>query len=442
MVMNKPGKIMVYYAWGRRNAGDHALILGALELLSHMVDLRDVVVVSRYGESAGAQSPVEDIRQRFPDVEIVPGPFDLSIKKGWARIAQFAQALVRVVGSLLWPRWWIRKAEAGTFWHALGSARVVVLNGGNLFFWHKVRRNFARLAALSFPLLLARRLGITYGMFPQTCGPFEGPGCWWIGRLFERAGFLTFRDSDSLAHAKTIAQIDGVPHALVPDLAFFLTPREGADDASQALYPEDGEKGFFCVCLRTYPLGWDVTVAQDNPEETERKILALLPPCIAEFQQSTGAHCLIVVQADVDRDVSAKLQHALQQLSVACSIVELTQPYDFVNQYRHALFLLSFRLHSIIFALSQGTPAIGIWRRPLGTKLPSMMHDLDLDEYAIELDDAHPESLLNSMHRVYRERESLRASINALLASRKSCELDFFRGVLLPVIHVNPEETV
>lgn len=431
--MNEKTKIVIFYAWGRRNAGDHALILGALELLQSVVDLDDVVVVSRYAESNGSICPISEIRKHFPAVEVVTSSVDLTNRSGFKRLRQIIAGFFWFTLGVSCPKLVIRIKKEDAYWEAFSKARFVLLNGGNLFFWHRVRRNALRLFGLAFPLMIARRMGIPYGLLPQTCGAFEGTVPRLIGLLFEKAAFVTFRDSDSKKHAESVAAINARCYAVLPDLAFSLTRKNTYSKRAVGAKNADSQNNFFCVCLRTGPLGDDVKLIHDNSEETERKILTLLPQVITEFQRISKLKCVVVVQVDHDRHVSKKLLSMLNELGVISSCVEIRDPYEYLDLYYHARFLISFRLHSMIFALSQGTPVIGMWRKPLGTKIPSMMHDIGLDEYVFELDDAIQGDVLSCMIKVNMEREALRSRIVSLVASRQSCGHSFFRKKFLSV---------
>jgi colanic acid/amylovoran biosynthesis protein len=425
----KRKNIVIFYAWGTVNAGDHALIMGALEMLSTIEHFEDIVVISRFPETDIPISPISAIRERFPSVNVIPPPFDLSIKQGWKRVYQFAIAAMTTLGIFICPSLLKHNHKMGPFVNAITSARFVILNGGNLFFWHKLRRNLRsilRLAVLFFPIAVARRFGTPYGMLPQTCGPFDGIFSHLIGSIFEKSSFVAFRDSDSLDHLRSIANIDLFKHALLPDLAYFLSPSKTTKIVTKLLDGAQYKNGFFCVCLRNAPLSDDVKVGFDNPQETERKILSIFPQAIADFQDKCDLHCVIVVQVDHDRPTSEKLLLKLRKLKIKCSLLELKEPYDFITLYSNAHFIVSFRLHSMIFALSQGTPAIGIWRRPLGTKIPSMMHDMELDEYSIELVDANGTSLLSCMKKINNDREFISNKICKTVNARTALSFNFF----------------
>ncbi|OGS37770.1 MAG: hypothetical protein A2293_14825 [Elusimicrobia bacterium RIFOXYB2_FULL_49_7] len=416
-------KIMICYAWGRPNAGDHALILGALEQLERVVDLSEIIVVTRHSDDDPI-SPKAYIEERFPKVKVVPPPFDMKKRRRFAKIPQVMEAVVKAAGVFVFPNRFRHNQPENSFWQALASTRLVLLNGGNLFFWHKVRHNLPRLIALAFPLLLAKRLKIPYGMLPQTCGPFDkGLVSKWIGRVFSHAKFVTFRDKSSIESLASIISLERIRYQLLPDLAFSLTSRYAGNPQMDFL---SSSKDYFCVSLRVAALGDDVSKKHDNPIRTEEKILSILPKAISGFQEMYGLHCIIVVQVCQDQAVSEKLLAALCALQSDCSIIRLEDPYDFIELYRKAQFLLTFRLHSMIFALAQGTPVVGIWRKPLGTKIPSMMKDMALEDYCIELDSLDHSNLLDKLALAYRQREDLRKDIRSSVQYRDKTAHEFY----------------
>ncbi len=411
-------KIVVFYAWGTTNPGDHALSLGALAWLSSIVAQEDIVIVSRYGDT-DMGDPTAKIKERFPGVTVVRAPFRFSRKNALTHFMQKVYGFMVTILGVLLPRLALNIFAQDTGIGALRDARLVLLNGGNLFYWRKIRRSPARLTAFALPLVMARRLGIPYGFLPQTSGPFEDrrpsrP----IGKLFERAAFTLFRDSDSLRNVQGIADLTHVPHAVVPDLAFHLSRETGAThDIPQleGLTPQS----FIPVLFRVEPLGHDVSTHKDNPAETHSKLVALMPPALAEIHQKTGKEIVLVVQVESDRDVSLAVRDVLlEHFGVNCTVLSFSDPQDFCAFFKQASIIISMRLHSLIFSLTQGTPGIALWRSELGTKIPSMMSDFDLSPYCFELGTATAELIANSAITLCRERAEMSTQVSTRLAQR------------------------
>lgn len=411
-------KIVIFYAWGTTNPGDHALSIGALAWLSSIVPQDDIVIVSRYS-SYEISDPTSKIEDCFPGVTVVRAPFRFSRRNALARLMQKAYGLMIAILGALAPRLTLNILTRDPGIEALGNARMVLLNGGNLFYWHEVRRAPARLIAFAFPLVMASKLGIPYGFLPQTSGPFEkGLPSRFIGSLFEGAYFALFRDSDSLQNTQSIADLTHVPHAIVPDLAFHLSRKTSVVHNTSHM-EEITPQGFVAVLLRVEPLGPDVSKHKDNPEKTHDRLLDLLPPALAEINKNTGKDIALVIQVEHDRKISLAVKDALlERFGINSVVLSFSDPQDFCTLYNRASIVISMRLHSLIFALSQGTPVIALWRSALGTKIPSMMNDWGFSSYCFELDAATVDLIANSAITLCQERADVSTQVSTRLAQR------------------------
>jgi hypothetical protein len=212
-------------------------------------------------------------------------------------------------------------------------------------------------------------------------------------------------------------------------LAFFLSERDGAtrDVLGRCGY-QSGE--YLAVVLRVVPLGEDVSPANDDPLETESALMRFLPRVLFHVQKRTGKKILIVEQADDDVGISRLVEEELLHLECSVKFLRLRDPYEFVGLYANAAALLSMRLHSMIFSLGQGTPVVGLWREELGPKIPSMMRDLGLSEYAFELKSVDPVAIEEAVVRAIERREVLREQINRRVAVGKADLQEFLAPVL------------
>jgi|GEM_PF-2445606 len=415
--------IVLAYAWGRRNAGDHALTLGALELLRTIVPEEELVVVSRYRDSSNPDAPDQHITSCFPGVKVFPAPFDMARHGRWRSIIQRLAGLGFMTRVLLTPPNTLNRLPRLA---PMAQSRFILLNGGNLFYWHSLRRNFGRIAALAFPLQVARRLERPYGFLPQTCGELTGKVGQRVGQLFAASDFCVFRDSISLRHVEEVATLDPERVTVGPDLAFFLSNR-GTNvrrlDRTVAV-PER----FLAVVLRTAPLGPDVAPCLDDPKRTEQQVVDLLPPVLARVVSELQLAVVFVIQVDQDNAVTERVREILAQVyGISCQKIGLSDPYDFIGLYSQATCLLSMRLHSGIFALSQGTPVVALWRRQLGEKIPAMMADLGLQNFSHELSQTTPDQLASGIKQAVEMRAKLSSQILTALAVRKAALAAFLK---------------
>lgn len=426
-------KIVIFYALGTQNVGDHALSMGALRLLSELVSQENIVIVSRYARGESLHDPSEEIRASFPSVKIVPSPYHTSRQTAWDKIIQIFNGFLLAAICVSAPKLALRIFKHKEAIQEVGQADLVVLIGGNLLYWHQYSRSVPRLAALIFPLLMADRLGIPYGFLPQTSGPFEGKIGQMFAGLFERAQFVLFRDQASLRNVEKIADLSTSPVAVVPDLAYCLDGFSGMGESNlQAEFglPDDG---YIAVTLRTIALPSAGTLAgeQDDPNATIEKLISFLPEILANIQEKLGKKVVLVAQVVEDTDPSKTIQaEILKEFDISIPVIESRDLLSLLDFYANASFVIGMRMHSLIFGLSQGTLGLGIWRKPLGPKIPSMMSDLGLGEYAFELDELDPAVVEASIYQAFNEREQLEKKVDRYLERKLAHEKDFLKSFI------------
>jgi polysaccharide pyruvyl transferase WcaK-like protein len=421
-------RIAIFYAWGTQNAGDHALALGALSLLTSLVPPHQIVVVSRYAAGESTQDATADLKRQFPGVRVVPCPFGSARSTRRQRLLQNAQGLALSLLCVTLPRLALRLFRHKDAIQELGRADLVLLMGGNLFYWHRYRKSLPRLGAFALPLLMAHRLGIPYGFLPQTSGPFEGRMGRLLGKLFERAAFVLFRDRASLENVAAIADLTRTQTEVGPDLAFFLRrhPQRPASALSQlGLTP--GE--YIAVTVRIAPLG-DRGIAQeaDDSAKVLSRLAALLPEVLAVAASQLGKRIVFVAQTDEDVEPSREVRQVLaDRYHVASEFIDTRDVATLLDLYANALLLVGMRMHSLIFALSQGTPVVGLWRRQLGPKIPAMLSDLGLADYALELASTDVTNVTSAIVDVARNRKDLSERVLVHLERHMAMEREVLR---------------
>jgi polysaccharide pyruvyl transferase WcaK-like protein len=421
--LNRNGKVIIFYAWGTKNPGDHALALGALYWLTTMISQDEIVIVNRYESDDIEGNPRESISKLFPRIKIVSGPFRFSRKTIISRVLQYVNGAIFAFTCILFPKLSLLFFNQEDSIKELAKSRIVLLNGGNLFYWHRVRRAPARLLAFAFPLVMARRLNIPYGFLPQTCGPFEGRICWIIGKIFKNAKFVLFRDKQSYLNLSKIENLDNIPTSVVPDLAFYLNINEVKKQQFEV------KQKVISVVLRVDPLGPDVGILRDNPEESLKKLVILLPPALEEIKKMTRAEIVFIIQVESDEKVTIAVHNQLREkYKIHSKILTFKDPCEFCDFYEKSEFVISMRLHSIIFALSRSVPVISIWRKELGMKIPSMMEDLDLSTYCLELSSSNPTHIVNSAIQICNNRSKISQKIFNTLTERKKDAREFIEN--------------
>lgn len=431
--MSSDRRIVVFYAWGTQNAGDHALTVGALNLLSSLLPQQQITVVSRFAKGESPHDATDELKRQFPGISVVPCPFGSARATRFQRLLQNTEGLAVSLVCMVLPRLALRLFRGKQAIQELGRADLVLLTGGNLFYWHRYRKSLPRLGAFAWPLVMAHRLGITYGFLPQTSGPFEGRVGQCLGMLFERARFAFFRDRASVENVAAVADLTKTKVALVPDLAFFLRPGTPQQQGEVLSSFRLASHEYVAVTVRVAPLG-DRGLAQEEDDTTEAlsRLARLLPEALASAANQLHRRLVFVVQADEDVEPTREMQRLLaDRYHVHSQLIDTRDVPTLMAIYANAFLLLGMRMHSLIFALKQGTPVVALWRKELGTKIPSMLSDMGLQDYALDLGAANADALLDAIRNVALHRHALSERVTRYLEQQTALETELLRPYLV-----------
>jgi polysaccharide pyruvyl transferase WcaK-like protein len=419
--------ICLFYAWGSSNAGDHALTLGAVTLVRLADQDAEITVISRYGRE---ESEFETSRRKLLEFDsrltVYPSPLAGSQDSTWNRIRQRCSGAIQSAIAFSLPGLAQRLYASKDAYRAIENCDWALQNGGNLYYWNQDRKAISRLVAFAFPLRLTKSRGAKVGLLPQTIGRLDG----WVGKrianFIASTEFVMFRDSDSKENLYSVATPKN-PTAVVPDLAFYLPKQDPALAAGNFPVPEK----FIAVTLRDESLGdYGVADYEEDRETTRRRIIELFPPAFEKIYANCQLPFVIVVQVARDLEISNQLQSTLETMGIPACVVECYEALMLMSLYGSAEILIAQRLHSQIFALNNGTPSIGIWRARLGTKIPSMMADLECDRYCHEFEKVTSVQLAESATELIEKRGEIVHHCEQLLAERKEAAVSFLASAL------------
>lgn len=340
--------VSLIYGYSARNAGDYAITLGALDILC--AQGCKVKLFSRYrkGQKDFFQSS-KDLIARYGDrIEIYESPFCLDRTDGIGKtFRNYFVGFATLIGL---------NSQSG-FQKELLDSDVIVFNGGNLFRCHSFI-DFTRLLALLFPLRIAVKNHKPYLIFPQSASKLNVWGRKILFPILKRAEVAMFRERQSFTYLQSMVQSDNFMQTI--DLAFFI------DKIRLPAIPVSKRKTVV-ITLRFYTVG-DIKLFSD--EEISRCYSAL-DGIIPHLSESYDV--LVVVQTDKDEATSVAFaeRHGLK-------IIKTNEVPILLSLYKEADLLIGMRLHSIILALSVGTPCLGLFYREWGLKNPGMMEYFDL----------------------------------------------------------------
>jgi len=407
--------IVLAYAYGPKNSGDLAINLGAIEIIASLYPQENITLISRFaGNSSGFHDTKRFLHSQGFEVHLLPCPFnyDRHVQVGLGKILTLASETLRYcyIRLALCANASLSEVPAVT---ALRDADLILCNGGNLFYWNRCSHSLTRLLGLTFPVHVARLLGKPYGFLPQSISEIGGLGKAILNPLFKDARFLTFRESRSRDLFHNTFDIN-TRTPLIPDLAFFIARQD--DEAAERLLSDlDLQPGaFVAMTVRTERLGDVGSLSRSEVANT----ISFLARLIRRISDTLSLKTLLVCQTRADIPSTRKLYDALSSTKDV-HMVEVYNPFVLRSVYKSSAALVAMRLHSAIFALSVGTPVIGLYRKEWGPKMPGTLSDMSVGSQAFELGSVDVEQVLKALEQKLDEREAIQTAILGSIAHHR-----------------------
>ena len=348
-------KVSLIYGYSPRNAGDFAITIGAIDVLRSCG--AKIRLFSRYNRSNKDFSDAENLLKKLygDELEIMESPFNLDRKDGlYKTIKSYIDGALSVSGL----------KRNSKFRKSLLDCDLLIFNGGNLFRCSSII-DYTRLKALMYPLELAINEKPII-IFPQSAARINTMGKRVLLPVLRKAEKVYIREKESFEYLKGITSNTNFFQTI--DLAFFI-------DKSRVKEIEQF-KGSIAITLRGHTVG-DITGLD------ERKLSHICKELKKAVEFLGKEKFIIVVQSEKDIPLSERLSKMLN-----IETFETHDPIELLSIYKSAKMLIGMRLHSIILALSIGTPCYGIFYKEWGLKNPGMMKYFDMPYHF--LDDFSP----------------------------------------------------
>ena len=245
----------------------------------------------------------------------------------------------------------------------------------------------------ALPLVVARRLGLRYGVYANSFEMLAPPSDHFYRRLLGDAAFLSFRDGESLKYVASLG-IQSGDMCYRPDSAFFF-PHE--DDGYAQVFLERHRlepERFIAVIIRTGSQPGPLENVM--PREREERHTALLRAFIEAWVEKTGLPVLLCPEVKTEIEpmrhyIYSRLSDAARERSVWMDTFWM--PDEAKAVYRRARIVCSMEVHSIVHALAAGTPVLHPQFWESGRKA-WMLRDLGLEDWLLDIDAITPEELL------------------------------------------------
>lgn len=343
-------KIVVSNGYSWQNKGDAALAMACFEAIRGWNPEAELGFVSLSPSLDRRQYQVKGLRIVGEDLEkIVDRSHPKALRAGW-----FAGQLAT-------------RGRFTDYRRLIADADIVVACPGGYLndSWGPiVRIHLNQLAA-------AKARGIPFILSNQSIGPFHSP------RIRQATGKV-LRDAQAVISREEISQalvaelgVARSKNVLAPDLAFSLSaPPSPEHDAKAGALIAGADTPVIGVTVREWSFR-----SQPDPQAAQRAYMRAVTEAVETFVARTGGRVLLLPQvigpgADDDRIASRRIFDALGERSRSHVdvVTEDLHPLALRRIMSRLDALVGTRMHSNIFALTEGTPvvAIGYEHKTLG----------------------------------------------------------------------------
>jgi len=412
-------RILIVNAHSQANAGDHAIVLGQLQLLEKIMPNARVTITSR-------TAWLDRRTLAFRGVRVIDPVFHApcASKGKWMPIVKTLLSL-----ALPLPAW--------IFLRHLRQADLVMACGGGYFYSNRSFPGFTfwqNYLHLRLAVLFKKKIVF----FPQSFGPFANP---WSRRLLagliksDRVRTIFAREPISLSILGDLLPAAEQKGKLrfCPDMAFYYSPGPIAAPAGISSQPRPR----LALALRD----WDFP-AQKNRSVKKKKwedyIAGVLAVCRTLYQKQ-GASFFIFSQAqgpsgaEDDRRLSGYVHARLRESIPSSHLCFFKTPVGaapdtFIQLLRQADMLITSRLHAAIFAILAGTPVVVIGYQH---KSRGVLQTLGLESCFLSIEEMQGESLFRLCAAVLQDQDEWRKKILCPLSEMRETIETEFKSVFL-----------
>ena len=291
------------------------------------------------------------------------------------------------------------------------NADAIFMKGGGLLQTYGGLSSTYSMYFWVYPIIFSNKLKKDVYIMPNSFGPFQGPFVKSIAKYaLKKCKLVTSREtlSQKMVHEQLNLKINNYP-----DLAFTLPMSKIDKKEFLKKYNISSDKKIVAITMRPYrfPKSNNPEKAYNDFKKEMRDFIIWLNsknyiPLIIEHTLAVNAHendgaCI--------RDVIS----SLDSNQYIFFTEEKYNCYDLKTIYSFCDYIVGTRFHSMIFSFGSNVPGIAI--AYTGNKSQGIMHDMDLDEYVIEIYDVTSEKLKEKFNKLINEESIVRNKISKYL---------------------------
>ncbi len=394
-----------------RNAGDLALTVEAIRQVKRKFG--EPVITLAMNDPASHHETEEAIGSFYTWVRTHAADGTPS----WRWLAIPRLFLLTLLAALTWrasgrlPRLGLSEPQQRLL-RAYTEADVVLSCAGNIFYTSG-RIGFPFLLAL-YTVAFARLLGKPTYTLPQSFGPlhhhWEKTLLRWL--LMQLRG-VQVREPRSVALLDSIG-VPAAKRALVPDLGFSFAERDEARAEvllRDLLGPALGASPLLGITV----INWGAqSIRFGRQEPYEAAIAAAIERFLAETEGTVVLFAQVWGPTEQEDD-RIPARRIAARFAGSGRVFMLDQPLDAATLkscYARLELLLGTRMHSNIFALSEGTPVVAIGYH---AKTRGIMEMVGLDEWVLDIEKVSAATLADRVMVAWHARGTLRAHVARVL---------------------------
>jgi polysaccharide pyruvyl transferase WcaK-like protein len=394
--------VSLAYSYGCRNAGDFAINQGSLSLIEQANSNLNISTIARFSEG---NKEYQQIRKRFDDTEreirIFGGPisYDPESQSGKEQLYSLVHDGIQY-GFDLTGMFRNSRFHSSLF-EQITSSDMFLFNGGNAIHYSPSHQSLPYLLAVLYPLHIAQRNNIPYGILPQTVFGLEGVAKRIVIPILNDAEFVMARDMETFRYLSQFDLSTQVINAI--DTAFLNG--DPTDNSHRLRTTYD-----ISIVPRFSTLG-DTDELDGTKVQMEQTFFEYLEKLVTE-----GHNVTVTVQTEIDAQWVNRNRGRLDGIGV--SYCSENDPQSLRAHYAGQDLLVTMRLHAAIFALSMGTPAIGVYRSEWGPKISGTFETLDLEEFVLPWEKATLEALTSVTSQALDEIDTLSETVSLKVSNR------------------------
>jgi colanic acid/amylovoran biosynthesis protein len=420
-------KYALVHCYTDKNKGDAAIIIATTQLINDTDDKAEISLHSTYGYN-DLRLKTEHIiiskyaKNIFPALFPEPLiPFSMKIEKLRALIffISFIKSFLMLISkNKIFLGLFLKQKELNAFSDIVNSDVIISKGGSFLCTENSTIRQSLSLIRMLYPFVLAKRYGKKNIIFSQSIGPVVGSfNTWLFKKVLLNVDKIYLRESlcyEKYTYVREVCQ--GGQYEVIPDSAFYLK-----SDNNQV--PISINKNSFNVGFTLVDHDFKYISSMREREAKSLSYKESIIKAMKHLIDSYDAQIYIYPQVQVDISIdghndmriSSEITQYFKGTKYEKNIYfynENWTPIELRNLYSLMDIFIGTRLHSVIFSLSVGTPAINIAYH--GTKSQGILAGLtDYDKYVVDINTISSNNLNDIVDNLISNKDRIKIILSA-----------------------------